>query len=130
MKTNYNRMIRSNILANMSITADRHTDRIHKREKEKVGIELQTFANRALASSAQNYTHKLFVKDKEVLHLQKQIKKKNKTIKTLSALLVVTSITAVLFWVWAIHLRDSIIWHNYTEHNNNNIESVVIDEVE
>ncbi len=104
MKINYNRMIRSNILANMSIAADRHTDR--------------------------NYTHKLFVKDKEVLHLQKQIKKKNKTIKTLSALLVVTSITAVLFWVWAIHLRDSIIWHNYTEHNNNNIESVVIDEVE
>lgn len=130
MKTNYNHMIRSNILASMSIAAGRHTDRVHKRKKEKAGIELQTFANRALASNAQNYTHKLFMKDKEVLQLQKQIKKKNKIIGTLSILLVATSITAVLFWVWAIYLRDSIIWHNYTEHNNNNIERVVIDEVE
>ena len=123
-------MIRSNILANMSITANRHTDRVHKRKKEKTGIELQTFANRALASSAQNYTHKLFMKDKEVLQLQKQIKKKNKIIGTLSILLIATSLTTMLFWMWAIHLRDSIIWHNYTEHNNNNIERVVIDEVE
>lgn len=123
-------MIRSNILASMSIAADRHTDRNNGGRGEKAGIELQTFANRALASSAQNYTHKLFMKDKEVLQLQKQIKKKNKIIGTLSILLIATSITAVLFWVWVIYLRDSIIWHNYTEHNNNNIERVVIDEVE
>ena len=127
-------MIRSNILENMSIAADRpktnNSSKIHKKEFQKAGIELQTFANRALASSAQNYTHKLFVKDKEVLQLQKQIKKKNKIIGTLSILLIATSITAMLFWIWAIHLRDSIIWHNYTEHNNNNIENVVIDEVE
>lgn len=122
-------MIRSNILANMSIAADRHTDPIHKRKKEKTGIELQTFANRALASSAQNYTHKLFMKDKEVLQLQKQIKKKNKIIGTLSILLIATSLTTMLFWMWAIYLRDSIIWHNYTEHNNNNIERVVKSEI-
>lgn len=101
----------------------------HIREKEKIGIELQTFANRTLASSAQNYTHKLFVKDQEILHLQKQIKKKNKIISTLSALLIATSITTMLLWAWAIHLRDSIIWHNYTEHNNNNIENAVVDEI-
>lgn len=134
MKTNYH-MIRSNILTNMSIAADRHTYQTHKKEKvfevkEKTGIELQTFANRALASSAQNYKHKLFMKDKEVLHLKKQIKKKNKIISILSILLIATSITTMLFWAWAISLRDSIIWHNYTEHNNNNIERVVIDEVE
>lgn len=97
---------------------------------EKTGIELQTFTNRTLASSAQNYTHKLFVKDQEILHLKKQIKKRNKIIRTLSALLIATSIITMLLWAWAIHLRDSIIWHNYTEHNNNNIENVVADEVE
>ena len=122
-------MIQSNLLSNMCAASD-HVSNTYSEKEEKAGIELQTFANRALASSAQNYTHKLFVKDKEVLQLQKQIKKKNKIISTLSALLGATSITAMLFWIWAIHLRDSIIWHNYTEHNNNNIENVVIDEVE
>lgn len=120
-------MICSNILAKMCTEYDFNSNHIKK--KEKTGIELQTFANRALASSAQNYTHKLFVKDQEILHLQNQIKKRNKIIGTLSALLVVTSIVAVLFWAWAIHLRDSIIWHKYTEHNDNNIENVVIDEI-
>lgn len=135
MKINYNRMIQSNLLSNMRNTSNHVSTSYHvsntqnKREKQKAGIELQTFANPALASSAQNYTHKLLVQEQEISHLKKQIRKKNKIIGTLSALLIATSITTMLFWVWAIHLRDSIIWHNYTKHNNN-IERVVVSEVE
>lgn len=127
MKINFNRIIRSNLLKKMNVM--RNFDRNFRKREEHTGIELQVFANRTLASSAQNYTHQLFVKDQEILHLQKQIKKRNNTIKALSTSLIVTSILAMLFWAWAIHLRDSIIWHNYQEHNKN-IERVVIDEVE
>lgn len=130
MKINYNRMIQSNLLSNMC-TIFGHESNSSEKEGE-TGIELQILANRALASSARNHTHthQLFVKDQEILHLQSQIKKKNKIISTLSVLLIATSIIAVLFWTWAIHLRDSIVWHNYTKHNSNNIESVVTDEIE
>ena len=129
MKINYNRMIQSNLLSNMCTIFD-HVSNSSEKEG-KTGIELQILANRALASSERNHTHthQLFVKDQEILHLQSQIKKKNNIIKTLSALLVATSIAVMMLWAWAIHLRDTIIWHTYKEHQKH-VESVVNDEIQ
>lgn len=131
MKINFNRMIRSNILANMDVLSDRSFHSFDEKRTEEAGIELQVFANRRLASSVerQMYVDVLFAKDQEVQRLKNQIKKKNDIIKALSALLVATSIAAMLFWAWAIHLRDTIIWYNYKEHQKH-VENVVNDEVQ
>jgi hypothetical protein len=59
--------------------------------------------------------------------LKRKNKEKSSIMRILLVLLVASAVWNILLLMWGVHLRDSILWHQSTEHREH-VEEVVWDE--
>jgi hypothetical protein len=60
--------------------------------------------------------------------MKRKNKEKSSIMRILLVLLVASVIWNILLIMWGVHLRDSIIWHQNTEHIQADVEEVFWDE--
>lgn len=73
-----------------------------------IGIELQKFASTQPYEKLESYAS-----------LKRKNKIKSKIMRTLGTLFIVSLILNLLLWAYTVHLNDSILWHQYLEHQDN-----------